>query len=133
MKRAPLPPRSAPLRRTPFKVRALPAADGVKARKRSGLDAARRESFGRSGGLCVICVTEGAPIVRVATEAHHRKLKSQGGTDEAANLLPLCLAHHIPYVHHYRELSKEQGWIVPMWDVVFPWWELPFWTERRAS
>ena len=130
MKRSPLPPRSTPLRRTPFKVRALPAADGVKARKRSGLDAARRESFGRSGGLCVLCVVEGEP--EAATHAHHRKLRSQGGDDSAANLMPLCATDH-KMVHDYPERSKALGWIVPMWDVVLPWWELPFWTERRAS
>jgi hypothetical protein len=68
----------------------------------------------------------------MATDAHHRKLKSQGGKDEAANLLPVCSSCH-RFIHLFPEMSKGEGWIVPMWDVVFPWWELPFWTERRAS
>lgn len=130
--------RSAPLRRTPIrrkpsKVRAGAQPDTVRVRKRSGMAEARRESFGRSGGLCALCVAGNSVVVSVATDAHHRKLRSQGGKDEAANLLPVCSWHHHSVIHGYPEVAKEQGWIVPMWDVVFPWWELPFWTERRAS
>lgn len=127
MKRSPLPPRSTPLRRKPFKVRAGAKADTVRARKRSGMDAARRESFGRSGGLCVLNGCE-----NVATHAHHRKLRSQGGDDSPANLLPLCSGCHAD-VHANPDWAKRYELIVPAWDVVTPWWLLPWWTERRAS
>ena len=48
--------------------------------------------------LCAVC---GA----VAVDIHHIKMKSQGGTDDVSNLVPLCR-----YCHqnaHSRKISEE--------------------------
>lgn len=42
--------------------------------------------------------------------AHHVRLRSQGGPDEAWNLLWVChLAHD--FIHGHPKLSYEQGWL----------------------
>lgn len=42
--------------------------------------------------LCRACAAEGR--VEVAREVDHIVPKARGGTDEATNLQPLCVAHH---------------------------------------
>jgi len=49
---------------------------------------------------------------------HHRKLKSRGGKDEAANLLYLhheCHNMGTNSVHSKVALATEKGWIVNSW------------------
>ena len=62
---------------------------------------------------CAICESE------QATHAHHRRLRSQGGADTKANLLPLCHACH-GFVHENPAYSMALGYIVgqsnPEWD-----------------
>lgn len=43
--------------------------------------------------LCAVCG-------KLATQLHHIKYKSQLGTDEPDNLIPLCFEHHAG--HHDR-------------------------------
>lgn len=64
--------------------------------------------WGRDKGLCVIC---GLPLDPDRWECHHRKLRSQGGRDEATNLISLhgsCHAH----AHGNRTWARERGYIV---------------------
>lgn len=50
-----------------------------------------------------------------AVHTHHRKLRSQGGTDDQSNLLAVCLqCHH--HIHMNPALSYERGWLVKSWD-----------------
>lgn len=50
-----------------------------------------------------------------AVHTHHRKLRSQGGDDSAANTVRLCLLCH-DWVHHNPAEAYEQGWLVKSWD-----------------
>jgi hypothetical protein len=63
---------------------------------------------------CAVC---GLPLP-VLPAVHHRKLRSQGGLDEACNLI--ALHHHCHNiapnsVHQNPALSYERGWMVPSW------------------
>ena len=46
-----------------------------------------------------------------AQHKHHMILRSQGGTNHPANLLPVCLPCH-DYIHKHPEEAKEHGWII---------------------
>lgn len=74
--------------------------------------------FTRQRGRCPVCaepLTVWQPVAR-----HHRKLRSQGGTDEDVNLLLLHDVCH-KQVHDTPALSREQGWIVPSWGDPGDW------------
>ena len=61
----------------------------------------------RAGGLCECCGDRLSPIF----QCHHRKLRSRGGQDSAANLLALCgLCHR--RVHSHVAWATEHGFIV---------------------
>lgn len=59
----------------------------------------------RSGGVCERCGH------RPATEVHHRKNRSQGGTWDLSNLLDLDAECHRE-VTSFKEIALEQGWSV---------------------
>ena len=67
----------------------------------------RREVAGRSGGWCEI---DHDNCSLRATQMHHILRRSQGGKNEADNLLHLCLNGH-SYIHANPALSYEQGWL----------------------
>ena len=54
----------------------------------------RREVLMRHHGLCAV---PGCSLP--AEHAHHMEFRSQGGSDEASNLVGLCAAHHLQGVH----------------------------------
>lgn len=63
-----------------------------------------------------------APCARCgepAVHKHHRKMRSQGGLDDPANLAALCLGCHT-HIHANPKESYEQGWLVKSWDTVRP-------------
>jgi len=65
----------------------------------------------RAGGLCECCGDRLSPIF----QCHHRKLRSRGGQDSAANLAALCgLCHR--RIHSRVEWATEQGFIVSATD-----------------
>ena len=65
----------------------------------------------RAGGLCECCGDRLSNIF----QAHHRKLRSRGGQDSAANLAALCgLCHR--RIHNRVAWSTEQGFIVSATD-----------------
>lgn len=68
----------------------------------------RRALYRRSDGLCEVCQCR-------ASEAHHRKNRSQGGTWAVENLLHLCHDHHRLITEH-PEMSREFGWSVRSTD-----------------
>lgn len=70
----------------------------------------RRTVFDRAGGRCERCGTD---LVKLgAFEAHHRKLRSQGGRDEVENLACLCPGCHHDQVHAHPAYARAEGWIV---------------------
>jgi hypothetical protein len=67
----------------------------------------RSEVAGRSGGWCEI---DHPNCLMRATQMHHVLRRSQGGKDDADNLLHLCLMGH-DYIHANPALSYESGWL----------------------
>lgn len=66
----------------------------------------------RSKGVC----EAGTPVcTRVAVHVHHRKLRSQGGSNYPDNLLDLCFSCH-DWIHLHPAASYEQGWLLHSTD-----------------
>lgn len=42
-------------------------------------------------------IVDGKPCNKTAIDLHHIKKRSQGGGNEASNLMPLCRDHHNKY------------------------------------
>lgn len=61
----------------------------------------------RSGGKCEFCRR---PLNNSA-HIHHRKLRSQGGGHEEANLALICVADH-EWAHANPVAARAHGWIV---------------------
>lgn len=69
---------------------------------------ARRIVTERSGGVCEMCQ------VRPATDWHHRKNRSQGGSWSASNGLHLCSPDH-RWVTEHPAAAVAHGWSVRSW------------------
>ena len=52
---------------------------------------------------------------KFTNERHHMKRRSQGGSDDRANILYVCRAHH-NWIHANINDSKELGLIISVWD-----------------
>lgn len=72
------------------------------------LTTARLEVMTRANGACeartVACGGRGV-------HAHHRRLRSQGGSDDAGNLLWVCATCHT-WIHGHPAASYERGWML---------------------
>lgn len=102
-------PRKKPLRNTAIIRKGPPEIRLPSLRKRPAMDKALRALvLVRAGHTCDIC---GIPLSLDDWECHHRRLRSQGGKDDAANLLAL---HHSCHqrAHNNREWARERGFIV---------------------
>jgi len=55
-----------------------------------------------------------------AEHVHHRKLRSQGGSDESVNLLAVCFNGH-RYVHDHPAESYARGWLLRSWEAETPY------------
>lgn len=81
--------------------------------KRPAMDPGLRNLvFLRAGGRCDCC---GAPLDPDTWDAHHRKLRKQGGEDSLENLVALRHDHHM-LVHAHRADAGARGLIVPPWE-----------------
>ena len=69
----------------------------------------RKEVYARAGGRCDLC---GLPLSEYAFEAHHRKKRSQGGLDEATNLVALHSVCHHDLVHGRPAWAYAHGFLV---------------------
>lgn len=82
-------------------------------RRKSGLSMkTRRILEERCGGRCEArghgdCVCSGR-----YENAHHKRRRSQGGSDEPDNLLCVCLGHH-RWIHDNPEAAVELGFLIP--------------------
>lgn len=66
----------------------------------------------RDGHRCQRC---GVSIVDIPSSIHHRKLRSQGGQDDASNMIRMCGTGTTGchgWAHHNRSLALQDGWIV---------------------
>lgn len=82
------------------------------ARPGSTIDANLRQLVHRrASGRCECC----ADPLTAGWECHHRKLRSRGGQDSAANLVALCRLCH-RRVHGRPAWARETGFMVESWD-----------------
>lgn len=107
LRRVPMPARSAPL--LPYRRRH--AATGT-APARTDWDPLRGLLWARCGAYCEACGKRMNPLL---WDAHHRLMRSQGGQDDASNLVALHPSCHTgnPWSVHMRpEQSYERGLLV---------------------
>lgn len=65
-----------------------------------------------SDAFFVACeVNERSVCTFVATEWHHRKMRSQGGAHQVANGLAVCKSCHM-YFHAHPAIAYSNGWLV---------------------
>lgn len=103
-------------RHTPLRSGGSKLKQGKPIRQQSAKQRARRQTWpdlrdavlARAGGCCDFCAYAIDPD---DWECHHRRLKSQGGLDEMANLVALHDACHAR-LHVDRPMAHETGFIV---------------------
>lgn len=71
--------------------------------------ALKQEVRERDGFRCQACGATGVPL-----HVHHRKLRSQGGTEQMENLVSVCDECH-RFIHDNVAWSKERGFILSSW------------------
>lgn len=94
MKRSPL-NRKTPLKRTPFK---------VKRRSDNEWQKARRVALQRSMGRCE---AQWGGCYGTSDHVHHKRRRSQGGTNDLDNLL-VCCAHCHDQIHRNPEIAYQR-------------------------
>ena len=57
------------------------------------------------------CEARTEACVGAGEHIHHRKLRSQGGTNSANNLIDVCTPCH-NWIHAHPALSYERGWLI---------------------
>lgn len=98
----------------PARTEATPIAKPVKAPKLRGQKSA---TWHRSRTWCEDrakgrCEAGASPDCRGrGCQAHHRHMRSQGGSDDVANLLWVCEPCHT-YIHGHPAESYEAGWLI---------------------
>lgn len=69
----------------------------------------------RSQGRCEVRIY--SLCTGFAQHTHHRKLRTQGGTNDIENLVNTCNACHT-HIHSNKKWAYEQGWLVKRDDEV---------------
>lgn len=83
--------------------------------KRKGPPLDREALWERSEGICDWC---NRAIHYEAFDAHHRKLRSAGGTWALSNIVAVhsdCHTNQPGSIHMHPALAKSRGFIVPSW------------------
>lgn len=70
----------------------------------------------RSNGACE--AGERSVCTYRAAHIHHKKLRSQGGSDDPRNLLFICQPCHL-FIHSNVSEAKTRGWLTPSWAPEF--------------
>jgi hypothetical protein len=66
-----------------------------------------------------VCEAKTEVCERAAVHVHHRKLRSQGGSNDPVNLIDVCFACH-NWIHLHPAISYEQGWLLHSTDEETP-------------
>jgi hypothetical protein len=127
----PMPPRKEWMNRSSLRS-STPPAEGKPATRKTGkhvgVNEARDKVEERSGGLCEI---REPGCFNVATDWHHRKLRSQGGKWHVQNGLHLCRFCHdlVTNPRGRRKEFEDNGWLVPSHEdpakkdcLIYTWW-----------
>jgi HNH endonuclease len=89
-------------------VRPDPKPAGKKGKRTGSSKRRRLEAADLAGGRCE---ASAAPTCTGRGEqAHHKRTRAQGGTNEVANLLWVCPYCH-EFIHRNPALSYERGWL----------------------
>lgn len=78
----------------------------------------RKKVRARSLGLCEARVAR--DCTGYGEHTHHRKLRSQGGTNATVNLLDVCNRCHT-WIHANPEKALKRGLLVPSWKNPSEW------------
>lgn len=78
---------------------------------RPDLPDAREDCARRARWLCEVAGLVPHECPGRGTEAHHRRMRSQGGSDDMDNLLWVCGPAH-RWIHANPEQSYRAGWLV---------------------
>jgi hypothetical protein len=99
-------------RRTPLRARRglVRVPLRVKGKRSAGWHRSRQWCFDRAKGRCEAHVAAASCTGR-AEHAHHRMLRSQGGSDDPANLLAVCHRCH-DWIHRNPAWSYERGFLL---------------------
>jgi hypothetical protein len=104
--------RRTPLRnggRSSTQAKPMRQQSAKKRAKRRTWEQFRQDVYSRSEGICDLCATW---IPWDDYECHHRRLRSQGGLDEMANLVALHKFGCHDELHRCRPMARETGFIV---------------------
>ena len=100
----------------PIKRRSALRSRGRKAEREQSAAARFRLAVAmRSGGWCEAHTPSCAPGRHEGTQAHHRLMRSQGGTHDPENGLWVCSPGHL-YIHAQPAESYEKGWLLRSWE-----------------
>jgi hypothetical protein len=66
-----------------------------------------------------VCEAKTDVCSRTAVHVHHRKLRSQGGSNSLVNLIDVCFACH-DWIHLNPAISYERGWLLHSTDEETP-------------
>lgn len=72
--------------------------------------AERDAALYRAGYRCEFETDDWRCPCRVLLHCHHIKRRSQGGTDNASNLLVVCARCH-DHIHRFPTESRKRGWL----------------------
>jgi hypothetical protein len=75
------------------------------------LDAVTPALEARSGGWCELGISGVCGTGMAGLHRHHRRRRSQGGTNDLSNLIHLCDGCHT-YVHAHPAISYSRGWLL---------------------
>lgn len=81
----------------------------------TGYQQARLIIWERAGGHCEMTGC-GRVISTDGMNAHHRRLRSAGGTDCPCGLMALCALCHHQRVHAHPANARDHGWIISRFD-----------------
>ena len=105
------------MKRTPLKRKTPLRSKGRKAERDADSIARFRIAVAmRSGGWCEANTPSCAPGRHEGTQAHHRLMRSQGGTHDPENGLWCCSQAHA-HIHRHPAESYERGWLLRRWEV----------------
>lgn len=105
-------PRKRIARAAPGEVRVRQKRDGART---ASWNRQRKWCEDRAAGRCEANTPGCPPGAHWGDQAHHRRLRAQGGSDGIDNLLWVCTDGHT-WIHAHPEASYDAGWMLRAGD-----------------